>query len=45
MKCTICSHPGSHTVLLDPPDRPLPERCTEQCARCRQEATVEQQEG
>ncbi|MDW8804383.1 hypothetical protein P1P68_06140 [Streptomyces scabiei] len=44
MQCTICGHPGSHTVLLDPPDQPLPKRCPDQCARCRQEAAAEQQE-
>ncbi|WP_327743657.1 hypothetical protein OHO28_13835 [Streptomyces europaeiscabiei] len=44
MKCTICGHPGSHAVLLDPPDQPLPTRCLTQCARCRQEAAAEQQE-
>jgi hypothetical protein len=44
MECFMCGHPGSHTVLLDPPDQPLRKRCPEQCARCRQEAaTTEQQ--
>ncbi|CAL9465447.1 hypothetical protein SUDANB6_02727 [Streptomyces sp. enrichment culture] len=44
MKCIICGHPGSHTVLLDPPGQPLSTRCLTQYGRCRQEAATEQQE-
>lgn len=44
MYCDICGHPGSHTVLLDPPDQPLPERCLAQCFCCRQDAAAAQQE-
>jgi hypothetical protein len=42
-RCAICGHPGNHTVLLDPPDQPMPKRCLSQCARCRQEAAAEQE--
>lgn len=45
MTCGYCGHPGSHTVLLDPPNQAPPTRCPEQCFRCRQEAEAEQQEG